>query len=259
MDFIHVNGHIIHYRHLDNHSDRTFLFLNSLGTDFRIWDEIVNRFADHGNILLYDKRGHGLSEFSIAKTGLDDYAEDAKALLSALKIEKCIPVGISLGGMIAQILAYNHPELTEKIILCDTSYKIGNTEMWNERIEQIRTHGIQVVSDGLMKRWFAPFFHAKYPEKVSGYKNMLDRCNPEGYIQACESIRDANTQELAKSLKMPALCIVGSEDLSTTPDSVRALSQLIPGSKLEIIKGSGHIPSVDNPEIFSNLIIDFIK
>ena len=259
MDFIHANGHIIHYRLVDNHNERTFLFINSLGTDFRIWDEIAGALINYGNILLYDKRGHGLSDFLIAKKGLDDYAEDAHALLSGLKIKKCIPIGISIGGMIAQILASSHPEIIEKIILCDTSYKIGNAEMWNDRIAQIRSQGIQVISDGLMKRWFAPSFHSKYPEKVSGYKNMVDRCNPDGYIQACESIRDADTKEAAKSLKMPALCIVGSEDLSTTPDAVSALSKLIPDSKFEIISGSGHIPPGDNPEIFSELIIDFIK
>ncbi len=258
-DFIECNEHTIHYKFLDNRSGKTFLFINSLGSDFRIWDAVVPTLNDHGNILLYDKRGHGLSDVLAAKNGLEDYASDARQLLKALSIRKCIVVGISVGGMIAQLLANQEPDLVEKAVLCDTAQIIGNQEMWNARIAKIKAEGLGSIAGDLMKRWFSPSFHASYPEKVSGYKNMLERSDLRGYVQTCEAIRDADTSGAAKKMGKPVLCIVGEGDLSTTPAEMKSLSELIPGSKLEIISESGHIPCIDNPVKFASAIIQFIK
>jgi len=259
MEFIHCNGGNIHYRFLDNQSNRTFFFINSLGTDFRIWDETVARLMGHGNIMLYDKRGHGLSEFTRAGRGLYDYAEDALALLRHAGIEKCTIIGISIGGMIGQILGHQSPGLCDKLILCDTASRIGTLESWNSRINQVRSEGLQSITGELMKRWFSRSFHERHPEKVEGYRSMVERCPLEGYVQACESIRDADTADAARKIKAPVLCIVGSEDPSTTPAEAKSLAGLIPGAECEIIQGSAHMPCIDNPDLFTDLIIDFIK
>ena len=174
------NGHVIHYSYFNNNSDQTFLFINSLGTDFRIWEEVANDLKEFGNILLYDKRGHGLSDLAKAKNGLKDYAEDARWLLENLSIQNCIVIGISLGGMIAPILTYHHPELIKKLILCGTANKIGNAETWNERIAQVRSNGLKAITEPLMKRWFSPSFLQIF-RKVAGYKNMVERCDVRIY------------------------------------------------------------------------------
>jgi 3-oxoadipate enol-lactonase len=259
MNFIQCGDHAIHYSYLDNHKEQTFLFINSLGTDFRIWDEVVKDLKEYGNILLYDKRGHGLSDVAKPEDRLNDYAEDAWFLLQNFSIDNCIVIGISVGGMIAQILAHQHPAHIRKLILCDTAHIIGNEKMWNERIAQIRSNGLKAITDTLMKRWLSPSFHEKYPERVAGYKNMVERCDEEGYIQTSESLRDMDITGISKNLKIPALCIVGSEDLSITPEEVKAMSQLINGSKFEMIQNSCHMTCIDNAEIFASLVIDFIK
>ncbi|HEU4902072.1 MAG TPA: alpha/beta fold hydrolase, partial [Flavisolibacter sp.] len=190
---------------------------------------------------------------------LNNFADDAIALLAALQINKCIPVGLSVGGMIAQLLAVRFPEKIERLVLCDTRHVIGNPQIWNERIATVKEKGLSAISDGVMQRWFSETFRRENAVKFSGYKNMLERTPPVGYIKTCEAIRDADLTEIAKQIKHQTLCIAGSEDKSTTPDEVKALADLIEGSSFEIIDGSGHIPCVDNPEKLSNLIIDFIN
>ena len=74
MTFTNINGNNIHYQYLDNQDDRTFIFINSLGTDFRIWDGVVDILKYHGNILRFDKAGHGLScdvRFSDVRFAID--------------------------------------------------------------------------------------------------------------------------------------------------------------------------------------------
>lgn len=263
MNFINLHGVTIHYKYLPcstlGDGGKTFLFINSLGTDFRIWDEVAEALNSYGNILLFDKRGHGLSDTVPGTTGLNDFAADAVALLNHLQINKCIIIGLSVGGMIAQVLANCIPEKTEKLVLCDTRHKIGNAQIWNERIAAVQEKGLAAISDGVMQRWFSEKFRMNEAVKVSGYKNMLERTPAIGYIKTCEAIRDADLTEIAKQIKIPALCVVGSEDKSTLPEEVKNLADLIEGSVFKIIEGSGHIPCVDNSEALSKLIIDFIK
>ena len=263
MNFISINGVTIHYKYLPGSTSETeastFLFINSLGTDFRIWDGVVDVLKDYGNILLFDKRGHGLSDVAECRDGLEDFATDALGLLRYLSIDKCIPVGLSVGGMIAQLIAAQHPQLVEKLVLCDTRFKIGNEQIWNDRIGQVKENGLAAISDGVMQRWFSEKFRIEKSVQVTGYKNMLERAPVLGYIQTCEAIRDADLSAMAKQIKTATLCVVGSEDKSTLPEEVKNLADLIEGAAFKIIEGSGHIPCVDNPAALSKLIIDFIK
>jgi 3-oxoadipate enol-lactonase len=263
MQFANINGHTVHYKHIKNPAlnadDKTFLFINSLGTDFRIWDDVVSILKDYGHILLFDKRGHGLSNTVENTNGLNDFADDAIGLLEYLKVQKCIPVGLSVGGMIAQLLANRIAVKIEKLVLCDTRHKIGNAQIWNDRIKAIEEDGLNSITDGVMQRWFPEAFRKQHAVAVDGYKNMLVRTSAIGYIKTCEAIRDADLTEYAKQIKQPVICIVGSKDKSTLPEEVKNLADLIKGSGYEVIEGSGHIPCVDNPVALSKLIIDFIK
>lgn len=260
MQFVNINGHTLHYKHIFlSEEGRTFVFINSLGTDFRIWEEVANALKEDGNILLFDNRGHGLSDVVEDTNGLDDFTEDTFALLDHLSIKKCIVIGLSVGGMIAKIMASRFPQRIDKLILCDTGYKIGTTAFWNERIATVKEKGLPAASGAVMPRWFSETFRKEQPLKVSGYKNMLERVPATGYIKTCEAIRDADLKETAAKIKHQTLCVAGSEDGSTTPAEVKALADVIEGSKYVVIEGSGHLPCVDNPQALSKLILEFVN
>ena len=260
MQFAHVNGVTIHYQVIGGPADKpVIVFANSLGTDFRIWDDVAEALKIYGNILLFDNRGHGLSDVVEDTNSLDDFADDVIALMDHLSINKVVLMGLSVGGMIAQILASRIPQKIEKLVFCDTMYKIGTEQIWNERIAAVKEKGISAISAGVMQRWFSEMFRKEQPVKVSGYRTMLERTPVEGYIKTCEAIRDGDLTGIANGIKIPTLCIVGSEDKSTLPEEVKNLADLIEGSGFKIIEGSGHIPCVDNAAFLSKLIIDFIK
>lgn len=259
MQFLDINGHVIHYQWQNTQKEQTFVFINSLGTDHRIWSAVAAALEEYGNLLLFDNRGHGLSDVVPDTNGLHDFADDAQALINKLGIEKCIIVGLSVGGMIAQVLADRIPEKIEKLVLCDTRHKIGNAPFWNGRIKTVEKEGLTKVSDVVMQRWFSEDFIKENKTKVAGYKNMLERIPTLGYIKTCEAIRDADLTEVATKIRIPTLCVVGSEDKSTTVEEVRNLSELIKGSRFEIIQDSGHIPCIDNPQKLIKLIINFTR
>ena len=156
MQFLSINGHAIHYKYIlnasGNETDRTFVFINSLGTDFRIWDDVVEVVEAYGNVLLFDNRGHGLSDIVEDTSSLNDFADDVIALMDHLSISSVVLIGLSIGGMIAQILASRIPQKIEKLVFCDTMYKIGTEQVWNERIATVKEKGISAISDGVMQR-----------------------------------------------------------------------------------------------------------
>ena len=94
MTFLKINNATIHYEHIDNQKDTTFLFINSLGTDFRIWSDVVADLKQYGNIVRFDKQGHGLSSLSSETLSIGDYAQDVLGLMDALNIKKAVIVGL---------------------------------------------------------------------------------------------------------------------------------------------------------------------
>jgi 3-oxoadipate enol-lactonase len=259
MTFININGNNIHYQYLDNQQDRTFIFINSLGTDFRIWDGVVDILNHHGNILRFDKAGHGLSSIKNEKLEIKNFALDVITLMDFLKIQKAVIIGLSIGGIIAQYLALHNPERIERLILSNTAPKVGLEEGWNTRIETVKKDGIASIADNIMNIWFSENFRNNRKSELLGYKTMLSNINLNGYVQACEALKVNDLTTEIINIQVPTLCIAGTEDGSTPPELVKAMSDLIPNSTYILIKGVGHIPCVEVPELMAKHILDFVK
>ena len=106
MRFVRANGLVIHYLDQGRRDGPALVFINSLGCDFRIWTEVAEILAPDFRIVLYDKRGHGLSESGPDKNDMADYARDLAALLDSLGVSQATIVGLSIGGMIAQAFPF---------------------------------------------------------------------------------------------------------------------------------------------------------
>ncbi|WID99510.1 3-oxoadipate enol-lactonase [Bosea vestrisii] len=258
MVFARINGVCLHYRHEPAPGRPVLVFINSLGTDFRIWQDVADRLAGQLGFVFYDKRGHGLSELGDAPVSIETYAADLAALLDHLGITRATLCGLSIGGLIAQGLYKARPDLVDRLILCDTAAKIGTAQSWNDRIAATLSTGITGFADGVMEKWFTPDFHQRRSAELAGYKAMLSRQLPAGYAAACAALRDADYSAAAAAIDVPTLVVVGDQDGSTPPDLVRGLADAIPGARFAIIAGAGHIPCVEQPAALSALIADFM-
>jgi 3-oxoadipate enol-lactonase len=153
----------------------TIVFANSLGTDYRIWRDVIVRMVGDYSIIAYDKRGHGLSELGDAEITMDDHVNDLIALIEHFEAKNVIICGLSVGGMIAQGVAAKRPDLVRAMILCDTGHKIGTPDMWNARITAINEQGIAAISDAILERWFAKEYRSADNADFVGYRMMLER------------------------------------------------------------------------------------
>ena len=254
---IEVNGINIHYKLEGADNGPSVVFSNALGTDMRIWDEVISYLPKNIRILRYDKRGHGLSDGSKSPYSMGTLVRDIEALMDALELKNSLFIGLSIGGMIAQGLAVKRLDLVKAMVLSNTAVKIGNRQIWEDRISTVKSSGMNALTKETMRRWFSKKNFEN--SKVKIFENMFERQPEEGYSGCAYAISGTDFYTPTSSLRLPTIAIAGSEDGSTPPDLVRETCDLIPGSKFNLIKGVGHISCVEAPKEYAKILSDFMK
>jgi len=259
MQIANINDVNIHFRDEGKKSAPVIAFANSLGSDLRLWDRVVDQLKNDFRIIRYDKRGHGLSGIGSEKCSIKLLADDLAALLRFLKVDQAIICGISVGAMIAQSIVVSHPELIRALVLCDTGAKIGTDDFWNERISAINENGILAISDAILERWFSKEFKTNRATEMEGWRNMLSRTTKAGYVAVCEAIKQADLSRETKTITVPTLCLTGDEDISTPAELVEELAAMINGARFKLITGAGHLPCIEKPEIVAKHLSNFCR
>ena len=258
MHMIDVNGVTLHYSDQGPKDGPPLVFANSLGTDYRLWDQIMPMLPDGLRIIRYDKRGHGLSSGPAAPYFMGDLVGDLAALMDALGLKNSVLVGLSIGGMIAQGLAAERPDLLKAMILSNTGAKIGTEAIWADRMATARNGGVEALADAQLARWFSDDFRKNRKPELAAWRAMLTRTWIEGFIGCSAAISETDLYDSTARLRLPVLGIAGDEDGSTPPDMVREAVELVPGSEFHLIRGAGHLPCVENPEEYATTLIGFL-
>ncbi len=246
----------LHYRIDGDPDGAPVVFANSLGTDLRLWDAVLPLLPAGLKLIRYDKRGHGLSSLPDEPYSMGALVRDAERLLDLLEIRDSLFVGLSIGGMIAQGLAVKRPDQIRAMVLSNTAAKIGTPQMWQDRIDAVRSGGIEALADAIMERWFSRAFRDR-PE-LALWRNMLIRQPADGYIGCSAAITGTDFYTPTSGLRLPTLGIAGDEDGSTPPDLVRETVDLVPGSRFELIRRAGHLPCVEQPAAYADELNRFI-
>jgi len=159
--------------------------------------------------------------------------------------------------MIAQGLAVKRLDLVRGVVLSNTGAKIGTPEMWAERIALAQAGGVEALADATMERWFTKAFRAS--DELALWRTMYVRQDRDGFCANMAAIGGTDMIAATSGLRLPALGIAGTDDSSTPPDMVRELMGLIPGAGIEIIRKAGHLPCVEQPDIYAKHILGFLS
>ncbi len=234
------------------------VLLNSLGTDCRIWDGLLEHLDDELHVLRYDQRGQGLSEVPPGPYSIGDHASDVLALLDATGLDSVWLCGLSIGGLIAMEATLQRPTIVRGLVLADTAAKIGPPEVWDERIAQVSSQGLGPLAWGVMGRWFGAAYLREREGDARGWSNLLVRAPLDGYLGSCAALRDVDLTDRLFEIRVPALCICGTQDAATTPEMVRQLASQLDAEYIGI-EGAGHMTPVERPKEFAGALQKFME
>jgi 3-oxoadipate enol-lactonase len=233
------------------------VLLHSIGTNLHVWDGPAELLASRHRLIRVDMRGHGLTTVTQGATTITAMADDVLAALDALGIDDAHLAGLSLGGMVAQALAAQAPERVLSLIAVDTAMAIPPPELWHQRAATVRAGGMVAIVDSVIPRWITPAFMDD-PE-AAGLRRMLLRTDPEGYAAAAEAIAAADLTASTSALRLPALVLVGDQDIATPVSAATALRDAIAGSRLEVIANASHICTAERPADVAGAIARFVS
>lgn len=257
MPFIDVPGARLFYR-ADGPADRPALLLsNSLGTTHAMWEPQMPALTKAFRVVRYDSRGHGHSSVPPGPYDLAALGGDALALIDRLALQRVHVCGLSMGGMVAMWLAANAPTRVLRIVLANTSAKIGAPDVWNKRIETVTAQGVAAIVDGVIERWFTAGFREREPGKVARIAKQLRAADPAGYVACCAAVRDMDLLDSLPRIKASALVIAGKHDAATPPDHAKLIAERIPGARM-IAFDAAHLSNVEAEASFTAAVLDFL-
>ncbi len=251
MPSLHVNGCDLHY--LDaGRGQSVVVLLHAFPLHGGMWAAQVEALARHHRVIVPDYRGLGQSTPAPAASEMGLLAEDVRALLGHLRVERAGVAGLSMGGYLAFELFRQAPGLFRGLALCDTKAGADTAEGAAGReafAKNALEHGLPWVADQMVPKLLKP---SPDPAVVKQVRALVGAGTPAGVAAAQRGMarRPDSTPTLA-AIKCPTLVVVGEEDGLTPPSEAEKIAAGVAGARLVRIPGAGHLPCLENPPAFT--------
>jgi pimeloyl-ACP methyl ester carboxylesterase len=239
------------------------LLIMGLSGDHLAWGFQMAALAAHYRVIAFDNRGAGQTDAPDIPYTTAMMADDTRGLLDALGIERARVVGVSMGGMIAQKLALRHPDRVRALHLGCTlarpdHYLTALSATWRE----VRSAMGYERAFRLMGFWlFAARTYNERPEFVEMIvQNALANPYPQnliGFLRQLEAVVTHDTLDRVADIRCPTLVSVGEDDILLPPRFSRELAARMPGARLDLVPGAGHVYFWERPDVFNGLCLDF--
>jgi 3-oxoadipate enol-lactonase len=238
------------------------LLLHGLGADASSWTLQIPALSQAGfRPLAADAPGFGGSPYDGRSWTIRRVAAQMAALLEELGTGPVNVVGLSMGGVIAQQLALDFPQLTKKLVLVSTFCVLQPQDLsgWAYFIRRalaILTLGMQAQAQVVARRLFPD---PKDAPLRSMYLAVISRADPRAYRKAMLALGLFNSRKRLGLIKVPTLVITGTEDSTVSPARQKLLVEGIPGACQVLIPQAGHAVSIDQAEKFNQALLDFLR
>lgn len=231
---------------------------HGLGDSLRFWDPVAPALAAHHTLLRWDVRGFGASDKPPGPYSPTLLADDLVALLDVLRIDRVHLAGLSMGGVIGQRLALDHPDRLRSLILCSTSSELAPaaTANWQRLADRIEQRGFGDRARDA-SRAFAESFVASHPEVVAAAGRQTAGNDPRAYAAAARAMSDYGwTAELAR-VRIPVLILQGLADRLTPPGGSVRMQRALPAARLLMFEETGHSLPLERPQRFADAVLGF--
>jgi 3-oxoadipate enol-lactonase len=245
---------------VESGSGDAVVLAHAIGCDHRMWDSLATALSPQFRVIRIDARGHGKSPVPKGPYSLEELADDVIALLDERKIERAHWVGLSMGGMMGQAAAINHPGRLHRLVLANTtsSYGAEGPRLWDARIKAVTEGGMAAIVDVVMTRYFSDAFRESHADIVATYRARVLSTPAGGYVACCEAIRDLDYTRDLPRIRARTLVVAGEKDAGTPVTMSEEIERHITGAHLAIIPGAAHLSAVDSAAEFNALVRAFL-
>jgi pimeloyl-ACP methyl ester carboxylesterase len=271
LQHVTIHGHDVRFRR--GGEGEPILLIHGLAGSSRTWDDVIPRLVDHHDVIAPDLLGHGESAKPVGDYSLGAFASGLRDLLSVLDVPSVTIVGHSFGGGVAMQLAYQHPNLVDRLVLVGSG-GLGREVSWLLRlltlpgaeylmpigfpkplVDRATDVGRQLGKRNI--RW------PKLAEMWRAYSSLAGAQNRSAFVRTMRGVIEPSGQmvnardRLYLAAHIPTLIVWGVDDGIIPVSHAHIAHELIPTSRLEILEGIGHFPHVEAPERFAEVLLDF--
>ena len=249
----------IYYWFKKGNSNNYIILLHGAGCDHFMYEKQIDIFDNIYNIIVWDARGHGLSKLSKTKKfSFKDMYEDCLVLLKIHEINKAIFIGQSMGGNLAQEVAYYNNKIVEKLIIIDSTKNTQKLNIFEK---------CSIKISRLIFNWYPWKLLIQQSANACGNtdytRNYVRQCfekmEKENFIEIMMSLFTCLNEDENIVIKQPVLLICGCHDNSGNIKTAMKIWSEKDKCKLIMIENAGHNSNQDNPEEVNKNILLFIK
>jgi 3-oxoadipate enol-lactonase len=247
----------------DSCPDTVLLLIHGFPLNNHIWDGQIGGLSDVARVIAPDLRGFGASDATEGDYSMAMLADDCITLLDELGIDQAVVGGHSMGGYVALELYRRYPERVQGLVLIATRAGADSAEARAGRdasAATVRSEGTGPLAAGMREKLFAPATIEEEPDLVEWVDHIMASAEPVGVVGALAAMRDRvdSTPHLTE-IEVPTLIVHGADDRLIPPSEAEAMHQAIPGSRLELIHGAGHLPNLEQEEEFNERLAEFLS
>lgn len=248
-----IAGKIYYFasRQGSNNGSAVILIHGAGGTHLH-WPYNLRRLNGH-RVLAPDLPGHGKSN-GIGEQDIDKYAHGLVSWMQEVGVKKAAVIGHSMGGAIAQSIAINYPQLVERLVLISTGAVLPVNQ---DLLEKVSSPTTAPAALDLITKWsYSPQASPKLLKKAREQMGEIRPSVIYGDFLACNQFD--STKELS-NIGAPTLILCGEEDKMTPLRFSKQLEASIPNARLTTIPSAGHMVMLEQPEIVSKMVFDFLQ
>jgi pimeloyl-ACP methyl ester carboxylesterase len=229
------------------------LLIGGLGDTVESWQFQLDGLADRYRLTAFDNRGAGRTAMPEGPVSVETMADDAAAVLRALEIPSAHVAGFSAGSIFAQELALRHPELVRSLVLQSTwPVMDAYLRSWVRFIQwlvevapseraflegfYLWIYTVRAHNDGTVDRIIEEVLAFPHKQRTEDLQRFLD------------ALIDHDTSDRLPQLTMPTLVLAGGRDINARPELCRAVAELIPGARFEVLEEEAHQPFQEVPD-----------
>jgi 3-oxoadipate enol-lactonase len=239
------------------------VLLHPFPVNHNIWDPIAERLATRYRVILPDLRGHGDSETGEGPATMAKHAADVLRICADAGVERAVFCGNSIGGYVMFELWRQHGERVRAMVLCGTKAGADDAEARSNRLkvaEAVEREGPEQFIEGMLLKVLGESTRRNRPDLVDRARNMMRKMTVAGIaaVQRGMAERPDSTPTLA-TINVPALVIVGDEDLATPRPEAEIIAHGIRRSRLTVVAGAGHYVPLERSEEVHRLLQEFMQ